>query len=232
MNANSRRKLAMATSLRNYAQSRVAGASQGYIDALTRLTERLARAESVAQQSISGQRAVSGAVATRRQLQEEIKDSLALIAGLARSARPEQPDLATALSGPDRSTSTQSFLTRGRVAAAAVVANRDMFVRLGMPDTFPDELTAQLDAYEASMNDKHASRTSHVGATAELRAVTDEIMGIVQQLDALIRFRFRDDAEALAAFESARNVAWPSGDGDGQQPGDAPSPDSSVKPAA
>jgi hypothetical protein len=39
--------------------------------------------------------------------------------------------------------------------------------------------------------------------------VAAEIMLIVRQLDALNRFRFRKDAESLAAWKSARDVAWP-----------------------
>jgi hypothetical protein len=41
------------------------------------------------------------------------------------------------------------------------------------------------------------------------RAVTSEIMLDVRQLDALNRFCFRNDAESLAAWKSARDVAWP-----------------------
>jgi hypothetical protein len=39
--------------------------------------------------------------------------------------------------------------------------------------------------------------------------VTSEIMLTVRQLDALNRFHFRKDAESLAAWKSARDVAWP-----------------------
>jgi hypothetical protein len=226
MRTNLRRKLAMATSLRNFAQSRVTGATQGYLDALNRLTERLTHADAVAQQSIAGRRAVSGAVATRRQLQEEIAGSLALLTGLAKSASVEQPDLSAGVSRPDRSTTMQAFLTRGRVAAAAALAHRELLQRLGLPDAYPEDLSRLLDQYEASINEKHASRASHVGATAELAAVTEEIMGIVRQMEALIRFRFRNDAEALAAFESARNIAWPAPNSDAE-PGTG-----EVKPAA
>jgi len=52
-------------------------------------------------------------------------------------------------------------------------------------------------------------RAAHVGAHAELGAVTDEIMLIIRQIDALTRFSFRRDAESLAAWKSARDVAWP-----------------------
>lgn len=78
-----------------------------------------------------------------------------------------------------------------------------------MPEGFLGELNAALDGYEQVLNQQHAGRAAHVGARAELEAVTAEIMLIVRQLDALNRFRFRRDAESLAGWKSARDVAWP-----------------------
>jgi hypothetical protein len=56
-------------------------------------------------------------------------------------------------------------------------------------------------------------------------AVSAELMHLVRQLDALNEFRFRNDAEALGAWRSARNVPWPNGEkqerateGDGVRP--------------
>jgi hypothetical protein len=66
---------------------------------------------------------------------------------------------------------------------------------------------------------KHAGRAA---ARAELEAVTAEVMLIVRQLDALNRFRFRSDAESLAGWKSARDVAWPA----------PPTPGEVEKPAA
>ena len=80
----------------------------------------------------------------------------------------------------------------------------------GMPENFIEELNAALDRYEQSLNQQHAGRAAHVGARAELEAVTADIMVIVRQIDALNRFHFRRDAESLAAWKSARDVAWPS----------------------
>lgn len=60
-----------------------------------------------------------------------------------------------------------------------------------------------------ALNEKHNGRAAHVGARAELEAVTSQIMLDVRQLDALNRFFFRNDAESLAAWKSARDVAWP-----------------------
>lgn len=63
-----------------------------------------------------------------------------------------------------------------------------------------------------------------IGARAELVAVTAEVMLIVRQLDALNRFRFRKDAESLAAWKSARDVAWPAEKEETPVGGDAQKP--------
>jgi hypothetical protein len=65
---------------------------------------------------------------------------------------------------------------------------------------------------EAAVNVKHAARAAHVGAAAELASVVAETMDLVRQLDTINRFHFREDAEPLAAWRSARNVAWPDKD--------------------
>jgi hypothetical protein len=64
-------------------------------------------------------------------------------------------------------------------------------------------------------------------AGAELGAVTGEIMGLVVQIDAINRFRFRNDAHMLSAWHSSRNCPWPAGDEHGAQPESG-----SIKPAA
>jgi hypothetical protein len=73
-------------------------------------------------------------------------------------------------------------------------------------------------------NAKHNGRAAHVGARAELDAVGSEIMLIVRQLDALNRFRFRQDAESLAAWKSARDIAWPAQEKEEQGVGETQKP--------
>ena len=117
---------------------------------------------------------------------------------------------------PSLNLSHQAFLTRSRVAAAARTTHRDLLVRYGMPETFLDDLGAALDRFEQAVNEKHAGRPAHVGARADPKAVGDEIMVVVRQLDALNRFRFRNDAESLAAWKSARNCGLAGAGGEGR----------------
>jgi hypothetical protein len=158
---------------------------------------------------VTGQQAVAGAVVTKEQLRLEIHKTIALLAGLAGPAAKEERELAVGIIRPDVNGSHMAFLTRSRVAAATGSAHQELLTRYGMPEGFLDELNAALDRYEQALNQQHAGRAAHVGARAELEAVTSEIMLIIRQIDALNRFHFRKDAESLAAWKSVRDVAWP-----------------------
>ena len=56
------------------------------------------------------------------------------------------------------------------------------------------------------MEEGTQGRRTHVGASAELGALADEVVQVVKLLDGLNRFRFAKDAESLAAWGSASNV--------------------------
>jgi hypothetical protein len=222
MQSNIRRKLDMAGRVRDFCRTHTDAANSGYTAAVTRLEERLARAEALARQEVAGRQAVAGAVANKLLLRLEIHETIALLAGIAEPAAREEPELTKGIVRPDVNGSHQSFLTRSRVGAATGSTHKDLLIRYGMPETFLEELGAALDRFEQALNQKHNGRAAHVGARAELEAVTAEVMLIVRQLDALNRFRFRSNAESLAGWKSARDVAWPA----------APEPGEVEKPAA
>jgi hypothetical protein len=208
MNFSIRRKLDMAGRVRDFCRTHPVP-NPGHAAAVARLEERLTRAEALARQQVTGQQTVAGAVVNKEQLRLEIHKTIALLAGLAGPAAKEERELAVGIVRPDMNGSHQAFLTRSRVAAATGATHQELLIRYGMPEGFLDELNAALDRYEQVLNEQHAGRAAHVGARAELEAVTSEIMLIIRQLDALNRFHFRRDAESLAAWKSARDVAWP-----------------------
>lgn len=163
----------------------------------------------------------SRAVINKEQLRLEIHKVIALLAGLAEPAAREERELAVGIIRPDVNGSHQAFLTRSRVAAATALSHQDLLVKYGMPEKFLGELDAKLNDYEQALNQQHAGRAAHVGARAELDAVTSDVMLIVRQIDALNRFRFRSDLESLAGWKSARDVAWPlppEKEGDSEKP--------------
>ena len=208
MNYSIRRKLDMAGRVREFCRTHP-DQNPGYTAAVGRLEERLARAEALARQQVTGHQMAAGATVNKEQLRLDIHKTIALLAGLAGPAAKEERELAVGIIRPDLNGSHQAFLTRSRVAAATGSTHQELLTRYGMPQGFLEELNATLDRYEQALNQQHAGRAAHVGARAELEAVTADVMLIIRQIDALNRFRYRSTAELLAAWKSARDVAWP-----------------------
>jgi hypothetical protein len=208
MNVQNRRKLGMASSVRDFSVAHPFD-NVGHTDAVERLKQQLDRAEALAQQEQTGRLVVSASVVSTAELRKMIREDLRLLVGLAGPLSAELPEIATRLRLPRHNLNHQSLLTAGRVAVTQATAQRDLFLKYGMPENHLERLTELLDRLEVVANERHAGTAAHVGARADLDAITDEIMRTVRQLDAINRYRFRDDAEQLAAWKSARDVAWP-----------------------
>jgi hypothetical protein len=86
------------------------------------------------------------------------------------------------------------------------VAARERFIAAGMTELFLTDLGQVLDQYDAAVDDARRARVEHIGARADLEVVTEELMELVALLDGLNRYRFRNNAELSAAWESAKNV--------------------------
>jgi hypothetical protein len=246
MNADVRRKLEMADRVRDFARAqaavemeqeagreqepdapRTAAPSDGYAAAVARLEEQLARAKRVAEQQVAGRRDVTAAVLDRSRLRLDIREAVAVLAGIAAAASAEAPDLLAGVTRSLHGVSGAAFVARARAAHSAAVAHQPLLTRYGLPATFAESLGALIERFEAASQAKHAGQAAQTGASAELAAVTAELMRTVKQLDALYRYRYRGDAERLGAWRSVRNLPWPVRRA---APGDQPPTE--VKPAA
>jgi hypothetical protein len=86
---------------------------------------------------------------------------------------------------------------------------KELLVKHGLADTLLDSLVKNLDKFDQAVEQATEARRAHVGASAELDVIGDEILHLVQVMDALNRFRFADSAEVLAEWASASNVIGP-----------------------
>jgi hypothetical protein len=78
---------------------------------------------------------------------------------------------------------------------------------MGWPRPSSDNLMQNLDQFDAAVENGVGGRQAHVGASAELMTVANEVVQIVRVMDGLNRYRFINVPELLAAWESASNVA-------------------------
>ena len=210
--------------------------SAGYGAALARLEERIAQADLLADQQLTGIRATRTATARKRELRRLIKSAhMEHLSNVARIAAREVPELPPKFALPGRGASYVAFRTVARTMAAEATSRRELLVSHGLVEKVLDDLNQAIARFDAAVEQGTEGRRAHVGASAELETVATEIVELVHAMDGLNRYRFAGDAERLAAWESASTVVvrtrsvTDSGTRDSGTPVPAPG---EVKPAA
>jgi hypothetical protein len=235
MNAKSRRKLEMGARALEFSRAHP-DASAGYTAAVTRLEERLARAAQVAAQQREGLLAVRAAAARKLELRQAMRQShLSHLSQVARAAAREVPELAEKFVLRPRATTYLGFRTAARGMEAEAQSRKEVLVKHGLVEAVLEDLTQALDQFDAAVDSSAEGRAAHVGASAELSAVADEVVQCVKMMDGLNRYRFRRAPELLAAWESVSNVVAAPRSGTvrpGEVPGEVPAQDGDVRSAA
>jgi hypothetical protein len=238
MDAKSRRKLEMGRRVLDFCHGHP-DPSPGYTAAVTRLEERLARSGVLASQQREGQLEVRAATSRKLELRRAMRQAhLSHLAEVAKVAAREVPELAQKLVLRPGPTTYLAFRTAARGMAAEARDQKEVLVKHGLVESVLDNLDQALDQFDAAVEQGTEGRQAHVGASAELKAVADEVVQIVKVMDGLNHYRFMNDAELLAAWESVSNVppAPRGGSGGKPAPGDAPGdtspPDGEIRPAA
>jgi len=230
MNRIVRRRLEMAVRVRDFSRAHPS-ADASYAPVLARLEDRVARMEALARQQQGGYLVKRSSVTRRRGLRRRLHHELLRhLVTVAEDAAAEEPALAEKFRLPPSNGSNEAFRTLARKMLEQGQAGRELLAKHGLMATLLDDLTAAVDQFDASVAETNEGRRDHVGARAELDAVSDEVMHLVELLDGLNRYRFGGDAELRAAWESARKVVA----GPRTEPKEEPPapPAGEVKPAA
>jgi hypothetical protein len=231
MKAHVRRILAMAVRARSFDRANPS-TDASYIGVAARLEELITRADALVVQEREGKLGERGASARRRQLRRRITELLRHLVRVAEVAAKERPELADQFK-LSRESPYKDFITGAKAMLAKATEERELFVKKGLGETLLEELGQLVTQFDAETDSVHSSRRAHVGARADLGTVSDEIVEQVNLLDGLNRQRFRDDAERLAAWESARNIVGPFEAKPPTPPeGGDPPPSTGVAPAA
>jgi hypothetical protein len=207
MQADVRRKLTMAARALSFTNANPPS-DASHIAVVTRLEERLLRADTLALQErqgrINARTAVAGRRALRRQMQQGMARHIVRTAEFAAKSGPmlEGDFQLPSLNGPYR-----TFHTAMRSLLTAATANRDRLIQSGLGETLLEDLGTLLTEFERESTTVFIGRSTHIGASAELKSVTEDAVDLVGLLDGIHRARFANDAEKLAAWEAARDVA-------------------------
>jgi hypothetical protein len=185
-------------------------ASPGYATTLARLEERLARARQLVTLQRDGIAQVRAATVIKRELRRKMRRTqLMHLVRVAEGATKGMPELAQKFVLSPEQTPYLEFQASARAMAAEAQTQKELLVQHGLADTLLDSLMKNLDQFDRAVQQGTEARRAHVGASAELDIIADEILHLVKVMDALNRYRFGDIAEVLAEWESASNVFGP-----------------------
>jgi hypothetical protein len=232
MNRIVRRRLEMVVRVRDFSRAHPSS-DANYAAVLAQLEGRITHMEALATQQQDGVATAHASTvrrkALRRRLHHELLRHLVTVAGVAAAG---QPGLAERYVMPKGNETNETFRTLARRLLNQGRTEQEVLAKHGLADKLLEDLSAAVDEFDVSVAQSNEGRRGHVGARAELQAVSDEVMRLVEMLDGLNRYRFGGKAERLAAWESARNlVAGPRAAAGA--PAEAPeTPAGGVRPAA
>lgn len=209
MKAQLRRRLEMAERVRTFLRAhQLQGVGKDL--GLEKLEELIARAQVLDEQQRVGlnqsRQATKHRNVVRQALEEKI---LRYLRALGRLAAKQKGELANAFPLPASNGSHQALLTVGRASLDKATAQKDGLVGLGMSVKVLDDLAAALGEYEQTLEASRSGRREHVEASADLEAISTEIVEQVQLLDGVVRYQFGDDPDVMGGWASARNVLGP-----------------------
>lgn len=222
MNRIVRRRIEMFNRVRGFSAVHPS-ADGGYTLVLELLDQGIARLEALAQQQENGRQTSRASVAARQEIRRRLhQELLPHLITVAEAAGAEEPALVERMRLPSINVSNEIYRTLGRNLLEQGKAHRELLTKHGLAATLLDDVGVAMDALDASVAESNEGRREHVGARAELDAVSDQVMKLVERLDGLNRYRFAGNAELKAAWESARRVVQSRNGSSGAPAADGP----------
>jgi len=200
--------------------------SPGYAAALSRLEKSMIEADVLAGRQRDGTNAVRSATTQKRMIRRKIRRThMVHLARVAESAAIEVPEIFQKFRLTREGVPYLAFRTAARGMLAEAESQKELLVKYGLLDSSVQSLSKSLGEFEQAVEQGNAGRRMHVGASAELAALAEELIQVVRLMDGLNRYRFAEDPEALASWQSAINTFAPRSGGQPPRGGE-------IKPAA
>jgi len=209
MNAKTRRKIEAGKRALAFSQAHP-DPSPGYATTLARLQERLVRAEeliTLQRDRIAQVRSTTQQKKSLRRLM--LRSQLRHLARVAEGAAKENPELAQKFIVLPERIPYLEFQASARAMLAEALSQKELLVKHGLAETLLTGLVKSVSQFDQALEQASDARRSHVGASAELDLIGDESIHLVRVMDAFNRFRFAEQGEVLAEWESASNVFGP-----------------------
>jgi hypothetical protein len=207
MQAVIRRKLMMAADALQFALAHPS-TDAGFVAVVAKLQDSVTRGDALAMQQRDGTDAERAAIARRNALRRDIQQQqLRHLVRVAQTATSDHPELDGLFKYPENGGPLAGFISAAKSLLTAAGSQKDLFVTLGLGETFIDNLTQEVAQFDTVSDSSHTNRQNHVGARADLAKVAGTCIKLVSVIDGLNRARFAADPEMLAAWQSASRVS-------------------------
>lgn len=185
-------------------------ADASYTAVVTRLQAEVAQADMLGKLQGTGRERERAAIARRTAIRRATRSQqLRRLCRIADLAAVDHPELVGKFILPPPKGPNRSFLLKAETMLADATTEKDRFISLGLGDTFIEELTQAVADFNATTASAHAARADHVGARAELVGIVNQCAADIDVIDTFIRSKFANDLQALAAWQSAKNIPGP-----------------------
>ncbi len=145
---------------------------------------------------------------TKQTAREHVRDYLQMISRTANAVDYEIPGFSKEFVFP-KNRSDQELLTSARVTVPKVTANKQVFIRYGLPAEIISELEAEINAFEATLPTAASAVGMKVTATSEINEAVKKGLTGLRVADAIIKNLFRDNPSHLAAWTAAKHLERP-----------------------
>lgn len=207
MNDTETRRLEMFIRVRQFGASRANAfpANTRGGEVLSQLNAAITELEGHATTQESGRRAAKEGTAVKSVARAALREDLEAISRTARALALTTPGLDDKFRLP-RNVGDQAWLAAARSFQQDAEPLKTEFTRRGLPADFLEDLDADIEAFEQSINSRAQKAGARVAATNAIDESIERGMNAVRELDAIARNVFRNDAAALAEWTSASHT--------------------------
>lgn len=208
MNSNTIRQIEMLRRVKDFGIARASDFAETSLarKQFNTLTEKITTIEGYGADQLSGLSTAQNLAATKDSLRQELRDLLSNINRTARVMAPDTPEFDAKFRMPRQPTDLK-LLTAARSFLQDAIPLKDRFIEHEMPADFLEQLAHLADEFDKAISQKSSAVGSHVSTRLTLEETVSAGLGIVRQLDAIVRNKYHGDPVTLAMWQRASHVA-------------------------
>jgi hypothetical protein len=142
---------------------------------------------------------------TKQTAREHLRTILQMFSRTANIVDYEIPNFSKDFVYPKNRTD-QELLTSAKVTVPKATANKQIFIKYGLPADIIAELEAEINDFEATVPAAASAAGTKVTATSELNEIVKKGTIGMRIADAIIKNLFRDNPSKLAAWAAASHL--------------------------